>query len=169
MLDLCSSFVAMRCSTQFQIDDVVAVALGSALQSQRICFLLWKARARWPVVSFCYCTDLTHQSEIKALTVANIKGLLLACPVPRVFFLLSILIYCRSQGGSSLIMKERMDTLEPSPAWLQSIFILEYRVIQHSEAMGHWNDWSGLMLLLLFFLVNKQGISAHRCIFIKIR
>lgn len=41
---------------------------------------------RWPVVSCGYCTDLTHQSEIKALSVANIKGLLLVRPVPRASF-----------------------------------------------------------------------------------
>lgn len=75
--------------------------------------------ARWPVVSLRYCTDLTHQSEIQALTVANIKGLLPACPVPRGFFLLSILIHCRSQGGSSLIMKGRMDAPEPHPGMIQ--------------------------------------------------
>lgn len=69
-----------------------------------------------PVVSLCYCTDLTHQSEIKVLTVANIKGLLLACPVPRGLFLLSILIYCRLQGGSSLIMKGKIAAPEPHQA-----------------------------------------------------
>lgn len=67
------------------------------------------------MVSLGYCTDLTHQSEIKALTVANIKGLLLVCPVPRASFLLSILIKCGSQGGSSLIMKEEMGAPEPTP------------------------------------------------------
>lgn len=41
---------------------------------------------RWPLVSCGYCTDLTHQSEIKALTVTNIKGLRLVCPVPRASF-----------------------------------------------------------------------------------
>lgn len=34
--------------------------------------------------------DLSHQSEIKDLMVAHIKGLLLVCPAPRGFFLLSI-------------------------------------------------------------------------------
>lgn len=114
--------------------------------------------ARWPVVSFCYCTDLTHQSEIKALTVANIKGLLLACPVPRGFFLLSILIYCRSQGGSSLIMKGRVDAPEPHQAQFQSIFILKYTVIKDSAVVDHWHDWSGVTHLFL----NQPGIYSCR-------
>lgn len=50
-------------------------------------------------------TLLINQKS-KLLTVANIKRLLLVSPVPRGFFLLSILIYCsRSRGASSLIMK----------------------------------------------------------------
>lgn len=103
-----------------------------------------KSGARWPVVSLCYCADLTHQSEIKALTVANIKGLLLVCPVPRGFFLLSILIHCRSQGGSSpLIMKGRGDTPEPRQAWFQSIFILEHNSHQRQCSSGplNWLKW----------------------------
>ncbi len=111
--------------------------------------------ARWPVVSFCYCTNLTHQSEIKALTVANIKGLLLACPVPRDFFLLSILIYCRPQGGSSLIMKGRIDAPESHRARFQSLFILEYTVIKDSAAV---DPWSGVTL----FFLNQPGIYSCR-------
>lgn len=84
---------------RFHLGDVLNCWSLRERSVKGICFLL-----RWPVVSLCYCTDLTHQSEIKALTVANIKELLLACLVPRVFFLLSILIYCRSHAGSSLIM-----------------------------------------------------------------
>ena len=112
--------------------------------------------ARWPVVSLCYCADLTHQSEIKALTVANIKGLLLVCPVPRGFFLLSILIHCRSQGGSSpLIMKGRGDTPEPRQAWFQSIFILEHTVIKDRAVVDRWTDWSGVRLFFFFFYSTR--------------
>ena len=103
--------------------------------------------ARWPMVLFCY------QSEIKALTVANFKGLLLACPVPRGSFWPSKLMWFGSQRGLPLIMKGRIDAPQTHQAWFQWIFTPSKTVQQWATEM--------IFFSFFFFLLLRISIKSE--------
>lgn len=101
-------------------------------------FLLWQNGGgrddQWCRVAIAPTLLINPKSKLcQSLTLKGCCCCVLCQEPP---FLLSILIKCGSQGGSSLIMKGEMGAPEPRRAPGQSIFILVHAIIKDKRSSG---------------------------------